>query len=169
MFEQLESKTNSELLAIYNGIAPQPLASWKRSKQGLIDRILMLDDSIVDDVPETVAEEPVEAETVVEATGNTVQTRTIREAALHWLCYAAYYEDPAEKSGPENVVAADFSKARSVGITYLDVIDRIKEEFPGCETTVACLRWYSVKVRAGEQGYEDYRLCQGRPRAKPSS
>ena len=175
MFAQLEAKPTKDLLAIYNQLSDKPLASWKNSKQLLIARIeaaygarTVPEDSTPVDLPPTVTEVPVAKLTVVKPVVNATKTRTIREAALHWLCYADYYENGAEKSGPTNVVASDHPKARSVGITYLDVIANIQLEFPDCETSVACLRWYSVKVRAEELGYEGYRLCQRRPRAKPS-
>lgn len=95
-------------------------------------------------------------------------TRTIREASLDWLCHVDHYEDKTKKSGPDNRVPADHPQARSVGLPYLSIIDAIKEEFPGAQTSVACLRWYVVKVRVEEFGYEGYKLVQRRPRAKPS-
>lgn len=198
MRKELETKTNRELLGIYNGLAHKPLSAWKGQKSVMIDRIMSALESPIEllgnekvreqiglDEPakkngEVVsldaaraktqqpkaAEKAAASETKPEAAGNAA--RTIREAALHWLCFADHYENRDEKSSADNRVAEDHAKARSVGITYLDIIERIKEEFPGCDTSVACLRWYSVKVRMQELGYEGYRLCQRRPRAKPS-
>ncbi len=165
MHTELNTKTNKELLGIYNGLADKPLAAWKGKKSDLIDRIEALGTAPTDDVPPAVVEKAATPETVNTAAGKS--ERTIREAALAWLCHVEYYEDRDGKSGPDNVVKEDHPKARSVGITYLDIIDRIKQEFPDCDTSVACLRWYSVKVRTHELGYEDYRLCQRRPRATP--
>ena len=94
--------------------------------------------------------------------------RTIRAAAIDLLCKVVYHENRDEKSNPEkNVVAADHPRARTVGMAYDDIILAIQEEFNGCKTTVACLRWYSVKIRVEEHGYEGLRLPQRRPRAKP--
>lgn len=168
------SMPTKDLLDAYNGIADKPLAAWKGSKSALLDRINALGGNNVVPIgaPKTksvqpkATEKPKARETAPIETGNAA--RTIREAALAWLCHVDYYEDRTQKSGPSNVVAENHKSARSVGITYLDVIANIQAEFPGCDTSVACLRWYSVKVRAVELGYEGYRLCQRRPRAKPS-
>jgi len=95
--------------------------------------------------------------------------RTIKSVAVDLLCATAYHENRDEKSSDENRVAEDHPKARTVGITYDEIIRRIQDEFEGCNTSVACLRWYSVKIRVGEHGYEGLRLPQRRPRAKPKT
>ncbi|AKQ75798.1 hypothetical protein FDH82_gp08 [Roseobacter phage RDJL Phi 2] len=95
--------------------------------------------------------------------------RTIKAASVDLLCHVAYYENRDEKSSDDNRVEADDPKARSVGLAYDEIIARIQEEFPGCNTSVACLRWYSVKIRVEEHGYEGLKLPQRRPRAKPKT
>ncbi len=95
--------------------------------------------------------------------------RTIRQAAIELLCHVDHHEDRDEPSGPDNVVSGDHEGARSVGLPYDEVIRRIMDEFlplGRCETTVACLRWYAVKIRVEEHGYEGLRLPQRRPRVK---
>lgn len=84
------------------------------------------------------------------------------------LCHVDYYEDRTKASSADNRVAADHPQARSVGLPYLEIVRRVRDEFPGANTSVACLRWYSVKMRVEEFGYEGYRLAQRRPRARPS-
>lgn len=93
--------------------------------------------------------------------------RTIRAAAIDLLCRVEYHEDRNKKSDPTNRVEASVPGARSVGLAYDDIIQAIKAEFPDANTSVACLRWYSVKIRVEEHGYEGLRLPQRRPRAKP--
>jgi hypothetical protein len=193
--ETLNQLTNAELVGIYNGLADRPLKNWKGPKKALVYRILPLLPRGPDVVEMPAAEEGAggvpaarcaleSAETateqvglaesepakdaVAETIGKPVE-RTIRAAALALLCMVAYYEDRNAKSGPENVVPPDHRGARSVGLPYLDIVERIRGEFPGCETTVACLRWYSVKVRVEELGYEGLRLPQRRPRARPAT
>lgn len=179
------------------------VASWKKSKSLLVDRIREMEGRLGENTPEleddtdesidaiaeatddeferAMAGEPVSVpdeaqaalETITDAERETLETddrptRTIREASLDWLCHVDHYEDKTKKSGPDNRVPADHSQARSVGLPYLSIIDAIKEEFPGAQTSVACLRWYAVKVRVEEFGYEGYKLVQRRPRAKPS-
>jgi hypothetical protein len=92
---------------------------------------------------------------------------TIRFRALELLCQAEYHEDRTKDHSPEdNTVAAEDPNSRSVGISYVDIVDLILEDFPLADTSVACLRWYAVKVRGNEFGYEGYRLAQHRPRSK---
>ena len=174
----LRTLTNAKLVGVYNGLITwdmKPLSAWRGQKEVLIDRILPLLDSNISilgdgdrkrarteatEKPEPKKVEPVE-------TGND-EVRTIREAALQLMCHVDYYEDRNKKAGPDNAVRDSHPAARSVGIAYLDIIARIQDEFPDCQTSVACLRWYAVKVRVEELGYEDYCLPQRRPRAKPS-
>ena len=150
MTQDLSQSTTAELIGIHNGLNPDsPLKSWKRSKDVLIDRI--------------------EALRPVEKPKSKPATRTIRSAAIDLLCHVDFYEDRHKKSGDDNRLEEFNDKAsRTVGLAYDEVIRRITAEFPDCQTTVACLRWYSVKIRVEEHGYEGLRLPQRRPRVKPS-
>ena len=117
---------------------------------------------------------PVEAQTALDqvleqSDGQSDEpTRTIKAASVELLCLVTHYEDRDAKPGTTQV-AKDHPKARSVGLAYDEIINRIMEEFPDASTSVACLRWYAVKIRVGEHGYEDLRLPQFRPRAKPKA
>lgn len=91
---------------------------------------------------------------------------TIRELATDLLCHVDYYETRKENPGPDNIVPSDYPNARSVGISYDRILKVIREHFPKCRTSVECLRWYAVKIRAEDPGYEGRRLCQRRPRAR---
>lgn len=51
---------------------------------------------------------------------------------------------------------------RPYGHSYETVLDRIREQFDGAKTTVACLRWYAVHMR--ERGEK----VPNRPRAQPA-
>ena len=148
----LFKSTIAELIGVHNGLNPDaPLKSWKRSKALLIERIEVLrKDTLAKTTPK--AEKP---------------TRTIRSMAIDLLCLVDYHEDRNEKPSDDNRVKSNSDDARSVGIAYDEVIRRIRAEFPDCQTTVACLRWYSVKIRVEEHGYEGLRLPQRRPRVKP--
>lgn len=95
--------------------------------------------------------------------------RTIRAAAIDLLCHVEFFEDRTKKPDTLlNAVKEDHPQSRSVGLPYDEIIRRIQAEFPDCQTTVACLRWYSVKIRVEEFGYEGLRLPQRRPRVKPT-
>lgn len=171
------SKTTAELLGQHNELAlalgRDSLSSWKRSKTDLMRRIADMRIALAAARREAgkVAEPPKkrQAKKTSVAKKDDGPGRTIREAALELLCTVDYYEDRSKDSSLDNVVLAAHKEARGVGIPYDEIIRRIKEEFPECQTTVACLRWYSVKVRVEEFGYEGLRLPQRRPRAKPTS
>ena len=157
----LSAMTNKELVAIHNGLAEQcedvkPLTAWKKSKDLLIEKIEQLREEVRANEPEPEVEDDDEPK------------RTIKAASVELLCHVAHYEDRDAKPGTTEV-AADDPKARSVGLAYDEIIRRVQDEFPGCSTSVACLRWYAVKIRVGEHGYEDLRLPQRRPRAKPKT
>lgn len=51
---------------------------------------------------------------------------------------------------------------RPYGHSYETVLERIREQFDGAKTTVACLRWYAVHMR--ERGEK----VPNRPRAQPA-
>ncbi len=155
MSENFESMTTQELVAVYNGLNPAcELKSWKQSKSKLIGRIEKLQlDLRGKKIP---PRKPTEK-------------RTIREAAIDLLCHVEYYEDLELKTDREkNVVTENHPNARSVGIPYDKILDLIKEEFPNSNTSIACLRWYSVKIRVEEFGYEGLVLPQNRPRVRPT-
>lgn len=90
---------------------------------------------------------------------------TIRALAVVLLCRIDFYEDHSKVSSVDNRVTKDHPNAYSVGISYKEVLKIIHETFPNCKTTVACLRWYSVKIRVEEPGYENLDLVQRRPRS----
>lgn len=190
-YEEMIEKTNAQLVTYHNELAAQCAATqlngWKQAKTRLIERIEILqaqiDDAAIDAEDDdeltsvTVNSETFEQidEPVEEPQGEPIPAeeeepkRTIKSVAVDLLCATAYFENRDEKSSDENRVAEDHPKARTVGIAYDEIIRRIQEEFEGCNTSVACLRWYSVKIRVGEHGYEDLRLPQRRPRAKPKT
>ncbi len=183
---QLSGLTNTELVGVYNGlVGPEfSLKAWKGKKDVLIARIEAARQTVAakgngkltspigrlvspDLKPEATEDAPSDRATA-KATGKQ-GARTIRLAAIELLCEVDYFEDRDKKSGPDNVVGHQKKSARSVGVPYNEILRRIRVEFPDCGTTVACLRWYSVKIRVEEPGYEGLRLPQRRPRAKPKA
>jgi hypothetical protein len=183
---ELQTLTNNELVGIHNGLNPdKPLKAWKGKKTVLIEKIESLQISIAkqdsinnepeehtsvepenDEILEVTETEPADdakPEQTRKATGN-----TIRATAVKLLMVRQYYEDKTEKPGPDNHVSMDHTNARGVGIPYDEVLAQIHEDFPGCKTSVACLRWYMVKIVAEEFGYEDQPWQNmRRPRSKP--
>ncbi len=184
---ELNTLTNKELVGIHNGMNPdKPLNTWKGKKTVLVDRIETLragiakQDSLNHEPEEHRSDEP-EDDVISEATEQEPidvvepeQTgkqpgRTIRATAMDLLMVRQYYEDKTKKPGPDNRVERTIgNNARGVGLPYNEVLAKIHEAFPDCKTTVACLRWYMVKIVAEEFGYEDQPWQNmRRPRSKP--
>lgn len=138
-----------------------PLRSWKKSKQDLFDLIKPMEDELRAKIETEEAERLAKAE----ATKDPANANTIRDAALALLCQVAYYEDKNKKPSPDNRVDASSKTARSVGLPYSQIVEAVKTQFPGAKTSLACLRWYCVKVRVNEHGFTGYTLPQRRPRA----
>ncbi len=146
-----EQQTTASLIERHNELATilgrDHITAWKKKKSLLAAHVKVMGREAAEKKP----------------------ARTIRQAAIELLCHVDRHEDRDKPSGPDNFVDEDYKGARSVGLPYDQIIRRIKEEFlplGKCETTVACLRWYAVKIRVEEHGYEGLRLPQRRPRVK---
>lgn len=157
----LTTKTSPELVILHNSLNPdKPLKSWNSRKAHLITRIEAL---------QAKADKEQEAENRRKAKeARDPNGPTIRDVSLEWLCKAAFFEDKTKKSSPENHVSADHPSARSVGFSYYEILDEVKKAFPYGKTSAACLRWYAVKIRVEEEGFEGHKLPQRRPRASPA-
>lgn len=176
--ETYASKSGPELTVIYNDlrakIGEPPIKRWAGAKSELIAKIEVLELRQKPEAtppaptPEVVAEKP-KAKQKPAAKPKSSDGRTIRETSLDLLAHIDFYEDKLKPSNDENRVDADHKNARSVGLAYLEIIRRVKEEFPDADTSVACLRWYSVKVRdfKSHPEYSGWKLPQRRPRATP--
>ncbi len=170
--QTLDHLTSRELVGIFNGLAKpeHQIKAWKGKKGVLIARIEVARRDVLGADTDDAVAETVEADNASsDVPQEQSDKRTIRTAAVELLCAVVYHEDRAAKGGPDNTVPEDHADARSVGIPYDEIIRRIVEEFPDCQTSVACLRWYAVKIRVEEFGYEGLRLPQRRPRVKPAS
>ena len=178
MTKDLSGVRVSDLISIYNKLNPSaPLKNWKQSKDILISRIEKLEKiaakkSSAKPKPKkakskATVKKPVDP-SPQKPTGKSKSVRTIRSAAIQWLCHTEFHENRTKEVSDENRVSARNSEARSVGLPYDEIIRRIQEEFPKCATSIACLRWYAVKIRVEEHGYEGLKLPQRRPRVKPT-
>lgn len=196
MSTTLENKPVSELIELYNkmavGTTSAQIGSWKQAKAGLINRIIGLgyrEQSYditgtasvqVEEVPVDLADptvgsvedlkpkkepkakaEPKPKKPKAEKSDEPV--RTIKQASLELMCVVDFYEN---KTTGERDDGPNYTNARSVGLSYTEILRRLADEFPDAKTSVACLRWYAVKVRAGERYYEGYQLPQRRPQER---
>lgn len=92
---------------------------------------------------------------------------TIKSIAAKWLTDVAYYEDKTKRADPqENVVDANHENSQSVGWDYGYILERIQEEFKGCNTSIGCLRWYANCIREGSHGMEGHTLPSRRMRKR---
>lgn len=151
----LESMTNSQLVEFYNGLGPsKPLKGWKGKKSDLIVRIhaaqkqgSAVEKSTVRETQGGSSVTPLNAGSVPAADKPKKKTGAIRELACALLKEVSYYEDKNEAVGPHNRVAESDSDARPVGLTFAEILAKVKEAFPEAKTSYACLRWYGVHLR----------------------
>lgn len=73
--------------------------------------------------------------------------RTIREASEELLL---------------ETVRVDERTGRNIGYPYAEILSKVHEEFPGCATTVKCLRWYAVHLNRDPEVRMPFR-----PRKRP--
>lgn len=95
---------------------------------------------------------------------------SVRRRALELLAQVEFYEDKDRDPGPDNRFEEPGKNRRSVGLSYYDVLATIGREWKeknraSPSTSDACLRWYTVKVHAGEHGFAGWKLAQRRPRS----
>lgn len=94
---------------------------------------------------------------------------TVKHEALRLLAAVDYYERRDEPRGESNRTSSSDRlkgvKYDSVGLSYAEILRRLRERFPEAGTSVACLRWYAVHTRGGDEGYEGVVLPYRRPRS----
>lgn len=89
--------------------------------------------------------------------------RTIKQACVELLCVVDHYEN--RETGKRDD-GPNFTNCRSVGLSYAEILRRLKDEFPDCTTKAESLRWYAVKMRTGEHGFSGHVLPQKRPQER---
>lgn len=92
------------------------------------------------------------------------RTDTVVATAMNLLARVAYYEDKTLDPSDDNRVEANHPNARSVGLTYSEVLTLVLEAHPGAKTTNACLRWYVGRVNQGDASYTQWKMPGRRPR-----
>ena len=166
---ELEDLKTSELLEIYNDLRARtsndkPLRIWKKARSYLIDQICDLRDAVERDMDEGEASDVADA--VLQHDEKKEDEKSgdkppIWKTAVDLLCTVVGYINLDTKQP----AAEGDEGAYSVGLTYAEIIDHIRAMYPGSKTSVACLRWYAVKIRAEEFGFEGRTLPQYRQRS----
>ncbi len=95
--------------------------------------------------------------------------KTIKQQSLELLCHVDFYEDVKQDKSLKNRVDADHPNAKSVGLSFAVILEMITQANPGCRTSIACLRWYAVQVRAETDGFVGYILPYRRTRKNEST
>lgn len=129
---ELKTKPVLFLIAFHNALSDTKIKSWKQKKDGLVKKI-----------------ELIRMRTKPPVTAKKKDRVTIERTACVLISTVVKH---VNDSGEE--VAADAKGARPYGLSYMEILKRIKERFPGCETTYNCLRCYAGRMRAGWYGPE---------------
>lgn len=132
MNAQLNSMTNTGLVAMYNSLSDKTIKSWKGKKTVLISKIEALQAKVTTKVE-------VKAKKDKDREGGTIGAFAC--AALQKVLY--YINDKKEK------VSKETPGAMPVGMSYANVLDAVKKQFPKCETNYNCLRCYAGRMREG--------------------
>lgn len=142
---EMNELTGRELVQIHNGLVAEEaqIGQWKAAKSKLIEKIIAL------------GFEP-EAEEVT-------PKGAIKRKAIELLTTTVGSVD--RKTGNPSD-SDDASTVYTVGLSYKAVLRELLEVYPDAKTTLACLRWYAVKLRNEEEGYEGYTLPQKRPQER---
>jgi hypothetical protein len=121
-----------ELLVVHNlratATGQRPLVGWKSGKDKLLARIEALPKIKTDKKPVAAKNDLADYEATIAAIG--VSARDTIQVASEKLLEATAYEHDGRKWG----------------IPYDVVLTEIRRVFPDCRTTVACLRWYAVRM-----------------------
>jgi hypothetical protein len=174
--------TNSELVEKYNLLAKKVgkpiLKNWKGKKSILVDRVIAIEaegrseqhtkmfNAAEKRMKKTAGKKKANKKTTFKSfRAPGMPKDSIRQEAVRLLTVVDYYEDRTQKPSDENRVSANSEVARSVGLSYEQIVEEIKKTYSDAQTSSACLRWYSVKMRMGEFGYAGFKLPQRRPRS----
>lgn len=153
--DTLEPMATSELLEIHNQQGGN-LKSWKRAKSLLIERILEAQGE--DQAFRAAILEDEEPKAEVNPKG------AIKRKAIELLTEKVRAVD--RKTGELARMDENPANIYTVGLSYKAVLRELLEEFPEAKTTLPCLRWYAVKLRNEEEGYEGHILPQKRPQER---
>lgn len=153
------SMTTAALVGEHNAADPDnPMRGWKGSKKALIDRILKLD----------------RGHTFKEETQQAAATRTEAKAPKKAKAKAPKKAASKKSGGQERgairdychelllkTVGKDKETGKPLGLTYPEVLAKVKERFPKASTSLGCLRWYATHLNS------QHRPDRGKkPRAK---
>lgn len=154
------------------GADPKSLA--KRGKAKLLEQIKSMEDAKAAAIELGAAPEAVE-EAKEQPNGLTMLLKQMQDAKEKKASAKPKAEPKPKKEkkekGPVIRVVAEAlllevthkdEDGRPYGHAYDTILERIREQFDGAKTTVACLRWYAVHMR--ERGEK----VPNRPRAQPA-
>jgi len=158
--EMLEGLSTCELLEVQNFLADQngvdALTSWRSSPRKLVDLVRgmkglhrVFDRASVETHPPL----PEDREP------------TVKELACSLLCTVERWEhrDTGQPCSPWH------PEARSLGMPYSEVLERVMAVFPEASTTLASIRWYAVQINDGLNAkFDGYLLPGRRPRKRHS-
>lgn len=126
--QDLNKMKTGQLIAIYNErAADDTLVTWKSSKAKLISKI----EALPTKTTAAVSDEDTDYEAAITATA--ISSRDSIALASYKLLETVAYEHDG----------------RDWGLPYDIILAEVKRVFPDCSTTIACLRWYAVRLNEG--------------------
>ena len=139
---KLESKTNAQLVEIYNSLGPaKPLKAWKGKKAVLIEKIQAAQKQSGATLEKS--KRPAKKS----ASSGAKKTGAIREFVEAQLQEVAYHENKDKDVGPDNQRKTAGANTRPVGYSFAEILGNLQKQFPEAKTSYACLRWYAVHLR----------------------
>ena len=151
------------LVARYNSLGPKTPAGPKTfsTRAKAVARILIREDELNEQQSQEydaayATQEEEQAEMLEE---DTVIADSIINAPLQSIDTGVMEEPIVRRTGLSIKQASmdllmekvsETTDGKSVGWTYDEVLVKIRAQFPGCKTSIACLRWYSVHMRQDE-------------------
>jgi hypothetical protein len=141
---KLESKTNAQLVEIYNNLGPaKPIKNWKGKKSVLIEKI----QSAQKQTGATLDKSSAPKKAKKAASSGRKKTGAIREFVEAKLQEVAYHENKDKPVGPDNIRKTAGDNTRPVGFSFAEILGALQAEIPEAKTSYACLRWYAVHLR----------------------
>lgn len=96
-----------------------------------------------------------------------MKAESVKRTSLLCLTLVKYREDPRKPSCVSNRLPADGSEGgTTVGYPYPEVLAMVRDAHPDVETSIDCLVWYCVQVRAGTATFEGIELPRRRERGR---
>lgn len=131
------------------------IKTWKGSRCDLVQRVALIRTRRMEckAAPERRTKKP------------KTRRQPMRDLILKLLAKVTHYEDKkGVRIKRKHEADRDPAQVFSVGMSYGEILKRVKARFPKSKISNGQLRWNAAMVRAEETGFENCTLPQKRPR-----